>query len=71
MAKAKRTDQWCTVSEAAEKLGLSPRRILQFVTGGRLPAWKVNSRMYLIADEELQKFSEIERASGAAGHQKK
>ncbi|MFP5264820.1 MAG: excisionase family DNA-binding protein [Blastocatellia bacterium] len=42
-----------TTSEAAERLGVTIRRIQALITDGRLPAQKVG-RDYLIKDEDLK-----------------
>lgn len=52
-----------TVQEAAKILGVIPRRILQFIKEGRLPANKVG-RPWFIVRSDLDAFKKISRPSG-------
>jgi excisionase family DNA binding protein len=42
-----------TTKEAAERLGITPRRVQALVTSGRLPAQKIG-RDYLIKEKDLK-----------------
>lgn len=52
-----------TVNQAAAALGLHRNRVLQFVYSGRLQAKKIG-RDYLIEDDELARFQNINRPQG-------
>jgi excisionase family DNA binding protein len=41
-----------TTAEAAERLGISPRRVLELIQGGRLPA-KPFGNTYMINEKDL------------------
>jgi excisionase family DNA binding protein len=41
-----------TTAQAAEKLGISPRRVLELIKGGRLPAQPFG-RTYMIQEKDL------------------
>ncbi len=53
-----------TVAEAARMLDVSPRRVLQFITEGRLSAQRVNARMYLLDVNDVEKFAKQPRETG-------
>lgn len=42
-----------TTKQAAERLGITPRRVQALVTAGRLPAQKIG-RDYLIKEDDLK-----------------
>ena len=50
-----------TSTQAATRLGISPRRVLALITAGRLPAQRIG-RDWLIAEESLAVVAE--RKSG-------
>lgn len=52
-----------TVAEAAEKLGVSGRRIRQYISEGRLRARKVG-KQYIISTEALGAFTDKPRKVG-------
>lgn len=52
-----------SVEDCAVKLGVSPRRIRQFIEEGRLPALKVG-RQYFISKEAFSKFRRLPRKIG-------
>ncbi|NIN00531.1 MAG: helix-turn-helix domain-containing protein [candidate division Zixibacteria bacterium] len=52
-----------TVQECAEELGVIPRRVLQFIEEGRLPANKIG-RPWFIRREDLEAFKKIPRKPG-------
>jgi excisionase family DNA binding protein len=56
--------QWYSVIEAAEFLGVSKARIHQFIKEERLPVWKPTKTTFLISGEALTKFREIPREVG-------
>jgi excisionase family DNA binding protein len=45
--------EFLTTKEAAEKLGITPRRVVALVTAGRLPASKFG-RDYMIKEADLK-----------------
>jgi excisionase family DNA binding protein len=45
--------EFLTTKEAAEKLGITPRRVVALVTAGRLPAQKFG-RDYMIRETDLK-----------------
>jgi excisionase family DNA binding protein len=48
-------DDLITTQEAAEVLGVTPRRVLTLIRSGRLPARTIgNSRLHLIARADLE-----------------
>jgi excisionase family DNA binding protein len=49
-------DDFVTTAEAAELLGVSPRRVRAMVAAGRLQAQTVTARMLLIARADLKLF---------------
>ena len=53
-----------TVEEAAERLGLSIRRVQQFCAQGRIGSWDELSRRYVIGKGELSRFKKLKRRSG-------
>lgn len=53
-----------TVAEAAEILKVSPRRVLQFITEGRLAAQRVTPRLYLLNLDDVKRFAEKPRETG-------
>jgi excisionase family DNA binding protein len=59
-----------TVAEAAQMLEVSPRRVLQFITEGRLRAQRVNSRLYLLDSREVERFAKLPRETGNPGLKK-
>lgn len=53
-----------TIQEAAKRLDVTPRRVLQFITQGRLRATKVNPRLYILRETDVEKFAKQPRAPG-------
>jgi len=45
-----------TVSETAERLGLSVDRIYQFIVAGRLEATRVGGKMLLVSEIAVRRF---------------
>lgn len=60
----KGTKAMATVAEAAGILGVSPRRVLQFITEGRLPAQRVTPRLYLLNVDDVRRFAKKPRETG-------
>ena len=54
---------YLTVTETAEKLDVSPRRIRQFISEGRLQAKKIG-KQYIISKASLGKFIDKPRKVG-------
>jgi len=54
---------WVEVPEAAEMLGVSVRRVRDFLLSGRLPAMRL-AHVWLIKKEEIIKFAQIPRIPG-------
>ena len=52
-----------TAREAAEKLGLSKIRVIQFCQQGRIPAEKENGRWKLF-EEDVEEFAKMPRRTG-------
>lgn len=59
-----------TVAEAAKLLEVSPRRVLQFITEGRLSAQRVTPRLYLLDIEDVKQFAKTPRETGNPGLKK-
>ncbi len=62
---------YVSVSEAAEFLQVTPRRVHQFIDDGRLPAKRLNNRFALLSMQDLEEFRNQPRFSGGKGHRKK
>lgn len=45
-----------TVKEAAEVVGVTPRRLRRYIEDGRLPARRVGARLFVLDEEEVRKF---------------
>jgi len=58
-----------TVSRAAEVLGVSKRRVLQFIRQKRLKAEQVNPRLWLLDIAEVRRFGRQERSHGRPSKQ--
>ena len=58
-----------TVSRAAEVLGVSKRRVLQFIRQKRLKAEQVNPRLWLLDSAEVTRFGRQERRHGRPSKQ--
>lgn len=54
---------WITVSEASKMLGVSDRRVRDFLLSGRLPAMRL-AHIWLIKKEEVIRFAQIPRFPG-------
>lgn len=54
---------WVEVPEAAEMLGVSVRRVRDFLLSGRLPAIRL-AHIWMIKKEEIIKFAQIPRIPG-------
>lgn len=52
-----------TTAECAEKIGVSKRRVLQFIEQDRLPARKISHAWYVI-ENDLERFMAIPRPVG-------
>jgi excisionase family DNA binding protein len=52
-----------TTNEAAERLGLSVRRVNDFIQDGRLPAQKFG-RAHMISERDVDKIAKVERRRG-------
>ncbi len=61
-------DNWLTTSEAADDLGVTRPRVLQFIYAGRLPATR-RGHQWMIHRKDLAEFAAIERKTGQPGHQ--
>jgi predicted transcriptional regulator len=46
-----------TTNQAAELLGVTPRSIINYINGGKLPAHNKNLRVKLINLDDLRKFA--------------
>lgn len=64
-------NSYLSVTEAAEFLQVSARRVRQFISTGRLPATRLSSRFAIVAKRDLEQFKEQPRFSGKKGHLKK
>ena len=53
-----------TTNQAATKLGLSSSRVRQLIRAGRLHAMQLDSGVWIIDQEELNKFSSLTRKPG-------
>lgn len=53
-----------SVEEAARILGVTGRRVRVLITEGRLPAWRVGRRMYVVDRNEAEQFGETPRPTG-------
>jgi len=58
------TDPYLSVKEAAEMLGVSERRVLQFRDEGRLRGAKRFGRAWAIKQSEVERFAEEPRFVG-------
>jgi excisionase family DNA binding protein len=56
-------DEFWTVKQAAEYLGVSPARVKVFVEQGRLPAVKL-ARDWMLSRDAVIKFAKIPRITG-------
>lgn len=45
-----------TVSETAERLGLSADRVYQFIVAGRLEATRIGGKMLLVSEVDVRRF---------------
>jgi excisionase family DNA binding protein len=63
-------DNIISVKQAAEILGVSPRRVRQFIQEGRLKSSKVGGHHFL-QELEVRKFAQIERRDGNPDWRKK
>jgi len=45
---------WLTTTQAAARLGVSPRTVLRMIQAGRLPATRVNDGHYRIAASTVE-----------------
>ena len=57
-------ERFLTISEAAQRLGVTRGRVWQFVREGRLKAHKIHPRLSLIREEDLEEFAKIKRRNG-------
>lgn len=60
-----------TVCEAAAILKVTPRRVHDFIADGRLRCVRKSPRLFLLRPRDVDRFSQLPRFSGAAGHKKK
>lgn len=56
-------NEFLTTQQAATRLGVSPRRVLQFISDGRLLATK-HGRDWLIDPESLDSLVKVQRKAG-------
>jgi excisionase family DNA binding protein len=63
-------ERMATVAEAAKMLGVSPRRVLQFIEDGRLSAQRVTARLYVLDRAEVERFANTPREPGNPGQKK-
>jgi len=64
------TNELVTTAVAAKRLGVSPRRVLQFVHAGKLPATKVIDGVrdqHVFASEDVDRFAAQRKAQKAGG----
>lgn len=47
---------WITTTEAAERLGVTPRWITTLITRGELAGRKLNPRLYLVYAPDLETY---------------
>lgn len=59
----KKREVWMNVSEVAYRLGVSERRVRQFIQGGRLPA-RYYSRVWLVKEKDCNDFAKLPRKAG-------
>lgn len=57
-------NEFYTVSEAAEILGLTGARVRQLIASGQLNAEKFRDMMWMIPAKSLEKFRKSERPTG-------
>ena len=57
-------EKFLTVKEAAERLGVTPVRVYQFISEGRLKAIKIHPKAIVIREDHLEEFSQEERKPG-------
>ncbi len=57
-------EKYLTVAEAAERLGVNHSRVCQLLRAGRLKGQKIGRLMWLIREEDLEKFAAEERKPG-------
>lgn len=60
----KRVKDMLTVTAAAQMLGVTRNRVLQFIAEDRLPATKVAPKLYLLDVADVRRFSAIPRKPG-------
>jgi excisionase family DNA binding protein len=60
----RRVKGYMNVKEAAKELGITPRAVEYHVKVGNLDAERVSDRMFLIKDEEVQRFAQERAESG-------
>jgi len=56
-------DGLLTAAQAARRLRVSKRRVLQFIAAKRLPATRIGN-ILIIRQDDLEKFAAIPRQSG-------
>ena len=59
-----------TVTESAEHIGVTPRRVYRLIQDGRLRCVRKGPRTILLRPSDVKRFAAIPRLSGAAGHKK-
>jgi excisionase family DNA binding protein len=55
---------WITVADAAGMLGLTPRRVQDFIADGKLKATKMGGRLYLLLRPDVEAFAKVDRPRG-------
>lgn len=55
---------WITVKEAKDILGVTVRRIQQFIASGELKATLMGERLYLLLRSDVEAFKAIDRPKG-------
>lgn len=53
-----------TVAQAAAIIGVTARRVLQFIAQKRLPARQVNPRLWLVKSSDARTFARKKRPNG-------
>lgn len=56
--------EWITVSDAADILDVTARRVQGFIAGGKLKATKMGGRIYLLLRSDVEEFAKVDRPKG-------
>jgi excisionase family DNA binding protein len=57
---------WMSVTEAAEKIGITDGRVRQLLGSGVIRGQKINSRAWAVETSSVQEFMKAPRAPGPA-----